>query len=61
MWHFTSSKSAKETYSKTCVKRPLQNKHKKDVNDNWELNEGRTYYRMLALEHSTIHLTCTKR
>ena len=28
-------------YSKTCVKRPLKNRHYKDVNNNWS---SRTHY-----------------
>ena len=45
-------------YSKTCVKRPLKNRQNKDLNNNWLLNEGRKYCRMLHLEHSAILLTC---
>ena len=47
-------------YSKPCVKRPLENRQKKDLNDKWLLNEGREYCRMLPLEHSAILLTCIK-
>ena len=39
-------------YSKTCVKRTLENRQNKD------LNAGRKYCRMLTLEHSAILLTC---
>ena len=46
--------------SKTCVKRPLKNRQK-GLNDNWYLNEGQKYCRMLPLEHSAILLTCIKR
>ena len=48
-------------YSKTYVKRPLKNRQNKCLNDNWLLNEGRKYCRMLPLEHSAILLTCSKR
>ena len=34
-------------YSKTCVKRPLINRQNRDLNDKWQLNEGRKYCRML--------------
>ena len=27
-------------YSKTCIKRPLNNRQNKDLNDKWKLNEG---------------------
>ena len=47
-------------YSKTCVKRPLKNRHNKSLNDKWKLNEGRKYRRMQPLEHSAILLTCIK-
>ena len=33
----------------------------KIINDNWYLNEGRKYCKMLPLEHSVILLTCIKR
>ena len=36
--------------SKICLKRPLRNRQKKDLNDKWLLNEGRKYCRMLLLE-----------
>ena len=49
------------TYSKTCVKRPLKNRQNKDVNDKWQLHEGQKYCRMLPLEHSSILLHCIKR
>ena len=45
-------------YNKTCVKWPLKNRQYKDLNNNWKLNEGRKYCRMLHLQHSTILLTC---
>ena len=45
-------------YSKTCIKGPLKKRQKKDLIDNWKLNEGPKYCRMLPLEHSTILLTC---
>ena len=48
-------------YSITCVKRPLKNRQNKDLDNNWELNEGQKYCRMLHLEHSAILLTCIKR
>ena len=34
-------KQFKTKYSKTCLKRPLKNRQNKDLNDKWELNEGR--------------------
>ena len=30
-------------YSKTCVKLPLKNRQNIDLNDKWQLNEGRKY------------------
>ena len=38
------------TVNKTCVKRPLQNRQNKDLNDKWQLNEGQKYCRMLCLD-----------
>ena len=35
--------------SKTCAKRPLENRQNKDLNDKWKLNEGHKYCRMLPL------------
>ena len=51
-------KAFKYIYSKTCVKWPLKSRQNKGPNNNWYLNEGRKYYRMLPLEHSAILLTC---
>ena len=47
-------------YSKTCVKRQLKHRQNKEFNNNWKLNEGLKYCRMLPLEHSAILLTCIK-
>ena len=46
---------------KTCLKRPLQKRQNKDLDDRWQLNEGQKYCRMLQLENSAIRLTCIMR
>ena len=38
----------KGRYCKTCVKQPLKNRQKKDLNYKCQLNEGRKYCRMLG-------------
>ena len=50
----------KSLNSKTCVKWSLKKRQNKDLNDNWKLNEGQKYCRMLQREHSAILLTCIK-
>ena len=37
-----------ETYSKTCLKRPLKNRQNIGLKDKWLLNEGLKYCRMLS-------------
>ena len=41
-------------YSKTCVKRPLSKRPKICFQDQFLLNAGQKYCRMLPLEHSAI-------
>ena len=53
-------------YKRITKLKPVQNGHSKieknkDLNDNWKLNEGQKYCRMLPLEHFAILLTCIKR
>ena len=43
----TKGLEMKHKYSKTYVKRPLKNRQNKDLNDNWQLNDGKKYCRML--------------
>ena len=47
--------------SKACLKRPLKIRQNNDLNDKWQFHEGRSYCRLLPLEHSAIRLTCFKR
>ena len=42
--------------SKTCVKWPFEIRQNKDLNNNWQLNEGQKYCKKVA-----ILLTCIKR
>ena len=48
------------TYSKTCVKRPLSKRQKISFQDQLLLNAGQKYCRMLQVEHSAILLTFVK-
>ena len=45
---------------KTCVKRPLQNRQNKKLNDNWKPNEDREYRRMFLGDHFATLLTGIK-
>ena len=47
-------------YSKTCLKRPLKKKTNIGFQDNFSLNAGHKYCRMLQGEHSAILLTFIK-
>ena len=47
-------------YSKTCVKRPLSKRQKIGFQDQWLLNAGQKYCRMLQVEHSAILSTFIK-
>ena len=47
-------------YSKTCVKRPFSKRLKIGFQDQYSLNAGQKYYRMVQGEHSVILLTCIK-
>ena len=50
----------KDTYSKTCVKRPVSKRHKIGFQDQLSLNAGQKYCRMLQREHSAILSTFIK-
>ena len=38
-----------------------KNRQDNDLNDKWQLNEGRKYCRVLPLKDSALLLTCIKR
>ena len=50
----------KQNYSKTCLKRPLKKKTKIGFQDQYLLNAGQKYCRMLLLEHYAILSTFIK-
>ena len=47
-------------YSKPCLKRPLKKKTKIGFQDQFSLNAGQKYCRMIPLEHSAILLKFIK-
>ena len=49
-----------QSYSKTCLKRPLKKDQKIDFQDRLLLNAGQKYCRMLQREHSAILSTFIK-
>ena len=57
---YTGNWKHKTEHSKTCVRQPLKITQNNVLNDEWYLNEGKLYRRMLPLEHSAIDLTCIR-
>ena len=53
-------KVQKDTYSKTCLKRPLKKKTKIGFQDRLYLNAAQKYCRMLQGGHSAIFMTFIK-
>ena len=47
-FHVALHYSPNYQYSKTCVKLPLKNRQNKSLNENWYLNAGRKYCRMVC-------------
>ena len=49
------------TGSLMMVERIAENRQNEGIYDNWQLNEGRKYCRMLPMEHSATLLAYIKR